>query len=68
MEVKILACLLNRVLKEGVRNTEKALGRSGGVYVPPFKLAQMMKDLQDKSSLEYQRMSWDALRKTIMGL
>lgn len=54
--------------KEGVENTEKALGRSGGVYVPPFKLAQMMKDLQDKSSLEYQRMSWDALRKSINGL
>lgn len=54
--------------KEGVANTEKALGRSGGVYVPPFKLAQMMKDLQDKSSLEYQRMSWDALRKSINGL
>lgn len=54
--------------KEGVANIEKALGRSGGVYVPPFKLAQMMKDLQDKSSLEYQRMSWDALRKSINGL
>lgn len=54
--------------KLGVANTEKALGRSGGVYVPPFKLAQMMKDLQDKSSLEYQRMSWDALRKSINGL
>lgn len=56
------------IRKEGVANTEKALGRSGGVYVPPFKLAQMMKDLQDKSSLEYQRMSWDALRKSINGL
>jgi pre-mRNA-splicing factor CWC22 len=54
--------------KEGDGNTEKALGRSGGVYVPPFKLAQMMKDLEDKSSLEYQRMSWDALRKSINGL
>ncbi|KAI5062241.1 hypothetical protein GOP47_0022780 [Adiantum capillus-veneris] len=43
-------------------------GRSGGVYIPPFKLAQMMKEVQDKSSVEYQRMTWDALRKSINGL
>lgn len=51
-----------------VRGTEKGVGRSGGVYIPPFKLAQMMKDVQDKSSVEYQRMTWDALRKSINGL
>ncbi|XP_009765163.2 uncharacterized protein [Nicotiana sylvestris] len=44
------------------------LGRSGGVYIPPFKLARMMKEVQDKSSVEYQRMTWDALRKSINGL
>ncbi|CAK9186327.1 unnamed protein product [Ilex paraguariensis] len=44
------------------------LGRSGGVYIPPFKLARMMKEIQDKSSVEYQRMTWDALRKSINGL
>ncbi|XP_073064711.1 uncharacterized protein [Primulina eburnea] len=44
------------------------LGRSGGVYIPPFKLARMMKDIEDKSSIEYQRMTWDALRKSINGL
>ncbi|KAL3519227.1 hypothetical protein ACH5RR_021816 [Cinchona calisaya] len=47
---------------------EENLGRSGGVYIPPFKLARMMKEVQDKSSLEYQRMTWDALRKSINGL
>ncbi|XP_057874037.2 uncharacterized protein LOC131080005 [Cryptomeria japonica] len=51
-----------------VRGTEKGVGRSGGAYIPPFKLAQMMKDVQDKSSVEYQRMTWDALRKSINGL
>uniref|UniRef100_A0A0D6QVN7 MI domain-containing protein n=1 Tax=Araucaria cunninghamii TaxID=56994 RepID=A0A0D6QVN7_ARACU len=51
-----------------VGKAEKGLGRSGGVYIPPFKLAQMMKDVQDKSSVEYQRMTWDALRKSINGL
>ncbi|KAK4283850.1 hypothetical protein QN277_000754 [Acacia crassicarpa] len=38
------------------------------VYVPPFKLARMMKEVQDKSSVEYQRLTWDALRKSINGL
>ncbi|KAK8492953.1 hypothetical protein V6N13_038827 [Hibiscus sabdariffa] len=44
------------------------LGRSGGIYIPPFKLARMMKETQDKSSVEYQRLTWDALRKSINGL
>nr|GLL42121.1 pre-mRNA-splicing factor CWC22 homolog isoform X5 [Ipomoea trifida] len=42
-------------------------GRSGGVYIPPFKLARMIKEIQDKSSFEYQRMTWDSLRKSING-
>lgn len=44
------------------------LGKSGGVYIPPFKLARMMKEVDDKSSPEYQRLTWDALRKSINGL
>nr|GMD20793.1 pre-mRNA-splicing factor CWC22 homolog [Ipomoea batatas] len=43
-------------------------GRSGGVYIPRFTLARMTKEIQDKSSVEYQRMTWDALRKSINGL
>ncbi|KAI5064863.1 hypothetical protein GOP47_0019558 [Adiantum capillus-veneris] len=49
-------------------SAQQPQGRSGGVYIPPFKLAQMMKEIQDKSSVEYQRMTWDALRKSINGL
>ncbi|KAL9233645.1 hypothetical protein vseg_008613 [Gypsophila vaccaria] len=44
------------------------LGKTGGVYVPPFKLARMLKEIDDKSSPEYQRLTWDALRKSINGL
>ncbi|XP_010922179.1 uncharacterized protein [Elaeis guineensis] len=43
-------------------------GRTGGIYIPPFRMAQMMRELQDKSSEAYQRLSWDALRKSINGL
>ncbi|XP_044508980.1 pre-mRNA-splicing factor CWC22 homolog [Mangifera indica] len=49
-------------------NAALSLGRSGGVYIPPFKLARMMKEVEDKSSVEYQRLTWDALRKSINGL
>ncbi|KAL8237941.1 hypothetical protein R6Q59_019022 [Mikania micrantha] len=44
------------------------LGKCGGVYIPPFKLAPMISGVQDKSNIEYQRMTWDALRKSINGL
>jgi pre-mRNA-splicing factor CWC22 len=43
-------------------------GRTGGIYIPPFRMAQMMRDMEDKSSPEYQRLTWDALKKSINGL
>jgi pre-mRNA-splicing factor CWC22 len=43
--------------------------RSGGAYMPPSRLRAMQKDAEkDKSSIEWQRMTWDALRKSINGL
>ena len=41
-------------------------GRTGGVYIPPFKLSKMSLPSESSSS-EYQRMTWDALRKSING-
>ncbi|PRQ35188.1 putative initiation factor eIF-4 gamma, MA3 [Rosa chinensis] len=56
-------------LQQGNLNNNVAnLGKSGGVYIPPYKLARMMKEVEDKSSVEYQRLTWDALRKSINGL
>ncbi|KQJ91726.1 pre-mRNA-splicing factor CWC22 homolog [Brachypodium distachyon] len=43
-------------------------GRTGGIYIPPFRMAQMLRDVEDKSSPEYQRLTWDALKKSINGL
>lgn len=45
-----------------------ASGPAGGVYIPPFKLAAMMAEVEDQESPAYQRMAWDALRKSINGL
>eukprot|EP00889_Picochlorum_renovo_P002457 jgi/Picre1/29487/NNA_004873.t1 len=54
----------------GTRNMSSRMDRSrtGGAYIPPFKLAQMMSDVTDKESVEFQRLTWDALRKSINGL
>lgn len=43
--------------------------RSGGVYMPPARLRAMQEQAaKDKSSTEYQRLAWDALRKSITGI
>ncbi|KAF9647287.1 MIF4G-domain-containing protein [Thelephora ganbajun] len=43
--------------------------RSGGVYMPPARLrALQAAAAQDKTSPEYQRLAWDALRKSITGI
>jgi pre-mRNA-splicing factor CWC22 len=39
-----------------------------GVYVPPHKLRRLQEQTKDKSSLEYQRMNWEALKKSINGI
>eukprot|EP01103_Thecamoeba_quadrilineata_P014609 TRINITY_DN4399_c0_g1_i1.p1 TRINITY_DN4399_c0_g1~~TRINITY_DN4399_c0_g1_i1.p1 ORF type:complete len:785 (-),score=211.07 TRINITY_DN4399_c0_g1_i1:109-2463(-) len=47
---------------------EGPVGKTGGVYLPPFRLAQIRKEISDQQSAEYQRMTWDALKKSINGL
>ncbi|KAF7245044.1 hypothetical protein EYD10_08777 [Varanus komodoensis] len=44
------------------------LTRTGGAYIPPAKLRMMQAQITDKNSLAYQRMSWEALKKSINGL
>ena len=43
------------------------VGKAGGAYIPPFRLKQLQAQIEDKSSPEYQRMTWEALKKTING-
>lgn len=47
---------------------EPNTSRAGGVYIPPFKLARLQRDPNDKSSPEYQRQTWEALRKSLNGI
>ena len=70
-------CLLQvQEIENGERDAEpakavikaKADGKAGGAYIPPFRLAQMMQETTSKTDPAYQRLSWDALRKSINGL
>lgn len=42
--------------------------RTGGAYIPPAKLRLMQAQITDKSSLAFQRLAWEALKKSIHGL
>ncbi|KAF8471797.1 hypothetical protein BDZ91DRAFT_846417 [Kalaharituber pfeilii] len=42
--------------------------RSGGTYIPPARLRALQAQITDKKSKEYQRIAWDALKKSINGL
>jgi pre-mRNA-splicing factor CWC22 len=56
-------------LKEDVRQVHTATtGRTGGVYIPPFKMRLIEKSIKDKESIEYQRLTWDALKKSLNGI
>ncbi|VDD81918.1 unnamed protein product [Mesocestoides corti] len=43
-------------------------GKTGGAYIPPARLRQMQAKITDKSSDAYQRIAWEALKKSIHGL
>lgn len=45
---------LDQIRSMGEENGKDAGTRTGGAYVPPFKLAQMLKEAKDKSGPEYQ--------------
>lgn len=42
--------------------------RSGGTYIPAARLKALQAQITDKTSKEYQRMAWEALKKSINGL
>ena len=55
-------------MEEKKDELDPLLTRTGGAYIPPAKLRMMQEQITDKSSLAYQRMSWEALKKSINGL
>ncbi|XP_041117696.1 pre-mRNA-splicing factor CWC22 homolog isoform X2 [Polyodon spathula] len=55
-------------VKKKKEELDPILTRTGGAYIPPAKLRMMQEQITDKSSMAYQRMSWEALKKSINGL
>lgn len=41
--------------------------KTGGAYIPPARLRMMQAEITDKSSAAYQRLAWEALKKSIHG-
>lgn len=41
--------------------------KTGGAYIPPARLRLMQAEITDKSSIAYQRIAWEALKKSIHG-
>lgn len=81
LAARMAAVELEKATKSGEQESTQALAekqaefaklvgsRSGGVYVPPARLrALQAAAASDRSSTEYQRLSWDALRKSITGI
>ncbi|KZS01139.1 putative Pre-mRNA-splicing factor CWC22, partial [Daphnia magna] len=64
----------NSMNEEGVKEQKKGkevdpiMTRTGGAYIPPARLRMMQAQITDKSSLAFQRLSWEALKKSIHGL
>jgi pre-mRNA-splicing factor CWC22 len=42
--------------------------KTGGAYIPPARLRMMQEQITDKNSQAYQRLAWEALKKSITGL
>lgn len=41
--------------------------KTGGAYIPPAKLRALQAEITDKSSAAFQRIAWEALKKSIHG-
>lgn len=49
------------------KTTDDIFTKAGGAYIPPAKLRMMQAEITDKSSVSYQKIAWEALKKSING-
>lgn len=49
------------------RTVDILTSKTGGAYIPPAKLRLLQAEITDKSSAAYQRIAWEALKKSIHG-
>lgn len=56
-----------RITERQRKTVDVLTSRTGGAYIPPAKLRMMQSQITDKSSAAYQRIAWEALKKSIHG-
>lgn len=49
------------------KNIDVLTTRTGGAYITPARLKMMQAEITDKSGPAYQRIAWEALKKSIHG-
>ncbi|XP_076277230.1 pre-mRNA-splicing factor nucampholin [Lasioglossum baleicum] len=57
----------NKITERQNRTVDLITSRTGGAYIPPAKLKMMQAEITDKSGAAYQRIAWEALKKSIHG-
>ncbi|UKK00915.1 cell-cycle-control protein [Theileria orientalis] len=67
---KITESLKKRPLSPGKNGIKLDVGlsRTGGVYIPPFKLQRLQREIEEDDSVEYQRQEWEKLKKRINSI
>lgn len=58
---------LSEIKPKERKTVDLLTSRTGGAYIPPAKLRLMQENITDKSSAAYQRIAWEALKKSIHG-
>ena len=56
-----------KITQRQKRTVDLLTSRTGGAYIPPAKLRMMQAQITDKASAAYQRIAWEALKKSIHG-
>ncbi|XP_033325867.2 pre-mRNA-splicing factor CWC22 homolog [Megalopta genalis] len=57
----------NEVTTRQKKTIDLITSKTGGAYIPPAKLKMMQAEITDKSGVAYQRIAWEALKKSIHG-
>ncbi|SBT82713.1 pre-mRNA-splicing factor CWC22, putative [Plasmodium ovale] len=60
--------LIEYAKKKIANVTTEDIGRSGGVYIPPFKLERLQNEVTNKKSNLYQKHEWMKLKKKINNI
>ncbi|KEG03899.1 hypothetical protein YYE_00801 [Plasmodium vinckei vinckei] len=67
-DVEINENLIEYAKKKIANVTTEDIGRTGGIYIPPFKLERLQNEIKNKKSSAYQKSEWMKLKKKINNI